>query len=116
MSQSSTPHIDKLIEWIKTLPIHANLRIYCNHDRPSEAGGIWEVRIVPAFTHRSIRRHGGNDLEQVAAELLPMAQKNWEQLGHAFIKEEKLLAKSNARKVRRDFAELERMHMGADDF
>ena len=78
----------------------------------------WAVRVVFAVRgqHRPLRTVHGTDLEAVCAEILPKAQKIFEQERPALEREATAAAKRNKLDHRRITREIEAMHHTADDY
>lgn len=113
---STQVNLDKLQDWAES--IGAEIAIHFDRRCPAD-GGTWHWHLrVRYYWHKqqSIRTLSGEDIEVVAADLLPLAMGEYEKRKDFWQKGRKDAEKKHRNAVRRDFAEIERNHMGAGDF
>ncbi len=110
----SEENITALNNWVKSLPILARVEVRFDDDDARR----WFVRVCAASQGpaRPIRTHSGPILDVVCAELLPLAKKQWENMGAHLIKLDKEYRKKSDRNMRRDMREVIAMHGSAADF
>ena len=78
----------------------------------------WTVRIVAPTRgqHKPLRTIHGSDLEAVCAEILPKAQKIFEQERPSLEREASAAKKRNSYNWKHERREIEAMHHSAEDF
>ena len=115
---STEKNLDALNAWVKSLPVEAFIKVsyYGDHGPNSNK---WAVRFCTAgnggISH-PLRTRYGDVLEDVCAELLPLAQKVWEEQKNSLIAKHQRYEKDRGRKIREETREIEAMHHTADDF
>jgi hypothetical protein len=111
----SEPNLDALNDWVRKLPVEAFLviRFYsAQKDR-------WTVRFCTAANGgiaHPLRTKSGQILEDVCAELLPLAKAVWEQQKTSQIAQHKIWEKAQRYNYRRETREIEAMHNTVEDF
>lgn len=80
--------------------------------------GDWAVRVLTNAWGKShpLRTCTGTDLESVCEEMLPKAQKSYEERKASILRDDKKFGHRMAAAARADAREIEAMHHTADDF
>ena len=111
-------NLDALNAWAKSLPVAAFIKVFYYGD-PHPGTKKWAVRFCTpgngGLAHPLRTRHG-DVLEEVCAELLPLAQKIWEEQKNSLIAKHQRYQKRESREIRNVTREIEAMHHTADDF
>lgn len=110
---SNHENLLKLNEWCKgTGALHVWVSFYPDNKE------FWCIRVLTNGRGKSapLRTCHGDDLENLAAEILPKAQATFEQQKAKIIREADEAKKRHARQIREDFREIEAMHRTASDY
>lgn len=109
-------NLDKLQDWAED--IGAEVAVYRNRRCPADGGGwCWDLRVRYHWCkQQSIRTASGDDIEAVATELLPLAKDAYANMKDFWDKGRKQADKKHQSNLRKDMADIKRMHMNAGDF